>query len=170
MPCGATTTEISGATCLANIWHRCHARSGRDRDSPGTRFPDPDAAESPHPRCDISRRRPPRPRRPGGAGRAGACFSRAAGRRNAAGTAQRRRVLDAPPDLSEPGGYFRIADNYTSNEGDIGFIVTALRRAGIQGGVYLGVGPRAELHLHRGDSTARWRSSSTSAARRRCST
>ena len=48
-------------------------------------------------------------------------------------------------ELSEPGGYFRIVDNYTSNEGDIGFIVTALQRAGIQGGVYVGVGPEQNL-------------------------
>jgi hypothetical protein len=48
-------------------------------------------------------------------------------------------------DLSEPGGYFRITDNYTSNEGEIGRIFTALRKHGIAGGVYLGVGPEQNL-------------------------
>jgi hypothetical protein len=46
---------------------------------------------------------------------------------------------------SEPGGYFRIPDNYTSNEGEIGVIVAALRRSGARGGVYLGVGPEQNL-------------------------
>jgi len=44
-------------------------------------------------------------------------------------------------DISEPGGYFRITDNYTSNEREIGSIFTMLRERGIEGGVYLGVGP-----------------------------
>jgi hypothetical protein len=44
-------------------------------------------------------------------------------------------------DISEPGGYFRIVDNYTSNETEIGQIVGMLREAGVSGGVYLGVGP-----------------------------
>jgi len=44
-------------------------------------------------------------------------------------------------DVSEPGGYFQIADNYTSNELEIGRVFTMLRDAGIQSGVYLGVGP-----------------------------
>src|SRR5690606_9294292 len=44
-------------------------------------------------------------------------------------------------DISEPGGYFRIVDNYTSNETEIGQIVGMLREAGVAGGVYLGVGP-----------------------------
>jgi hypothetical protein len=44
-------------------------------------------------------------------------------------------------DISEPGGYFRITDNYTSNEREVGRLFTALREAGVQGGVYLGVGP-----------------------------
>ena len=48
-------------------------------------------------------------------------------------------------DLSEPGGYFRITDNYTSNEGEIGRIFTALQKDGIAGGVYLGVGPEQNL-------------------------
>jgi hypothetical protein len=48
-------------------------------------------------------------------------------------------------ELSEPGGYFRITDNYTSNEGEIGRIFTALQRDGIKGGVYLGVGPEQNL-------------------------
>ena len=48
-------------------------------------------------------------------------------------------------DLSEPGGYFRITDNYTSNEGEIGYLASALRRAGVQEGVYVGVGPEQNL-------------------------
>jgi hypothetical protein len=43
--------------------------------------------------------------------------------------------------LSEPGGYFRIADNFTSNEREVGQLVTMLRQRGVRGGVYLGVGP-----------------------------
>jgi hypothetical protein len=44
-------------------------------------------------------------------------------------------------DLSEPGGYFRITDNFTSNELEVGRLVTMLREEGVSGGVYLGVGP-----------------------------
>lgn len=44
-------------------------------------------------------------------------------------------------DISEPGGYFRITDNYTSNEREVGHLFTMLREGGVQGGVYLGVGP-----------------------------
>jgi hypothetical protein len=44
-------------------------------------------------------------------------------------------------DVSEPGGYFRISDNYTSNEREVGRLFTMLGEAGVQGGVYLGVGP-----------------------------
>jgi hypothetical protein len=44
-------------------------------------------------------------------------------------------------DISEPGGYFRIEDNYTSNEAEVGQLFTMLRDARISGGVYLGVGP-----------------------------
>lgn len=44
-------------------------------------------------------------------------------------------------DISEPGGYFRITDNYTSNEIEVGQLVTALRERKLTGGVYLGVGP-----------------------------
>ncbi|HEY5061234.1 MAG TPA: hypothetical protein VII52_06835, partial [Gemmatimonadaceae bacterium] len=44
-------------------------------------------------------------------------------------------------DISEPGGYFRIEDNYTSNETEVGRLFTMLRETGVQGGVYLGVGP-----------------------------
>jgi hypothetical protein len=44
-------------------------------------------------------------------------------------------------EISEPGGYFRIADNFTSNEPEIGQVVTMLRERGIRGGAYLGVGP-----------------------------
>jgi hypothetical protein len=44
-------------------------------------------------------------------------------------------------DISEPGGYFRITDNYTSNEREVGPLATMLREAGVKGGVYIGVGP-----------------------------
>jgi hypothetical protein len=48
-------------------------------------------------------------------------------------------------DISEPGGYFRIVDNFTSNENEIGGIFTRLRMGGVQGGAYLGVGPEQNL-------------------------
>lgn len=44
-------------------------------------------------------------------------------------------------DISEPGGYFRITDNYTSNEREVGQLATMLRETGVKGGVYIGVGP-----------------------------
>jgi len=44
-------------------------------------------------------------------------------------------------DISEPGGYFRLSDNFTSNEREIGRLFTMLRDQGVSGGVYLGVGP-----------------------------
>jgi hypothetical protein len=44
-------------------------------------------------------------------------------------------------DISEPGGYFRIEDNYTSNEGEVGQLFTMLRETGVKGGVFMGVGP-----------------------------
>jgi hypothetical protein len=44
-------------------------------------------------------------------------------------------------DISEPGGYFRITDNFTSNEMEVGQLMTMLRSGGISGGVYIGVGP-----------------------------
>jgi hypothetical protein len=43
--------------------------------------------------------------------------------------------------ISEPGGYFRIADNFTSNEREIAVVSTMLREAHVSGGVYMGVGP-----------------------------
>ena len=43
--------------------------------------------------------------------------------------------------ISEPGGYFQIADNFTSNEPEVGEVFTMLRDRGLQGGVYIGVGP-----------------------------
>ena len=44
-------------------------------------------------------------------------------------------------DISEPGGYFRIPDNFTSNESEIARMFTMLRERKVTGGVYLGVGP-----------------------------
>ncbi|HEY6220352.1 MAG TPA: hypothetical protein VIV65_09870, partial [Gemmatimonadaceae bacterium] len=48
-------------------------------------------------------------------------------------------------DLSEPGGYFRIPDNFTSNEMEIGQLFTMIRQQKVSGGVYLGVGPEQNL-------------------------
>ncbi|MEQ1691945.1 MAG: hypothetical protein ABMA00_11705 [Gemmatimonas sp.] len=48
-------------------------------------------------------------------------------------------------DISEPGGYFRITDNYTSNEPEIGRLYSMLRERGTTGGVYIGVGPEQNL-------------------------
>ncbi len=48
-------------------------------------------------------------------------------------------------DISEPGGYFRIVDNFTSNENEIGGLFTRLSASGGTGGVYLGVGPEQNL-------------------------
>lgn len=48
-------------------------------------------------------------------------------------------------DISEPGGFFRIVDNFTSNENEIGQIFTLLREGGKSGGVYIGVGPEQNL-------------------------
>ena len=47
--------------------------------------------------------------------------------------------------ISEPGGYFRIEDNFTSNEREIGQLYTMLRERNTRGGVYLGVGPEQNL-------------------------
>jgi hypothetical protein len=44
-------------------------------------------------------------------------------------------------DISEPGGYFQITDNFTSNEMEVGQLFTMLRTSQVSGGVYLGVGP-----------------------------
>ena len=44
-------------------------------------------------------------------------------------------------ESSEPDAYFRITDNYTSNEREIAQVFTMLREANVKGGVYLGVGP-----------------------------
>ena len=48
-------------------------------------------------------------------------------------------------DISEPGGYFRITDNFTSNEMEVGELMTLLRASGVSGGVYVGVGPEQNL-------------------------
>ncbi|MEO8259739.1 MAG: hypothetical protein ABI868_20505 [Acidobacteriota bacterium] len=48
-------------------------------------------------------------------------------------------------DISEPGGFFRITDNFTSNELEVGRVFTMLRERGVSGGVYLGVGPEQNL-------------------------
>jgi hypothetical protein len=48
-------------------------------------------------------------------------------------------------ELAEPGGYFRIPDNFTSNEIEVGWIFTRLQETKVNGGVYLGVGPEQNL-------------------------
>ena len=48
-------------------------------------------------------------------------------------------------DISEPGGYFRIEDNYTSNEAEVAAVMTMLRATHHTGGVYVGVGPEQNL-------------------------
>jgi hypothetical protein len=48
-------------------------------------------------------------------------------------------------DMSEPGGYFRIVDNFTSNEMEIGQLFTMIKQQKVSGGVYLGVGPEQNL-------------------------
>jgi hypothetical protein len=48
-------------------------------------------------------------------------------------------------EVSEPGGFFRITDNFTSNEPEVGRVFTMLRERGVAGGVYLGVGPEQNL-------------------------
>jgi hypothetical protein len=47
--------------------------------------------------------------------------------------------------ISEPGGYFRILDNFTSNENEIGRLFPRVAALGSPGGVYLGVGPEQNL-------------------------
>jgi len=44
-------------------------------------------------------------------------------------------------DISEPGGYFQIRDNFTSNEMEVGALFTLLRENHVTGDVYMGVGP-----------------------------
>ena len=44
-------------------------------------------------------------------------------------------------NVSEPGGYFRIEDNFTSNETEVGQIFTMLREQSVRGDVFIGVGP-----------------------------
>jgi hypothetical protein len=48
-------------------------------------------------------------------------------------------------DMAEPGGYFRIVDNFTSNEMEVGQLFTMIRQQKVSGGVYLGVGPEQNL-------------------------
>src|SRR6476469_8631291 len=48
-------------------------------------------------------------------------------------------------DISEPGGFFRITDNFTSNEPEVGRVFTMLRQKGIGGCVSPGVGPEQNL-------------------------
>jgi hypothetical protein len=48
-------------------------------------------------------------------------------------------------DLAEPGGYFRIPDNFTSNEIEVGWLFSRLQETKVNGGVYLGVGPEQNL-------------------------
>lgn len=52
-----------------------------------------------------------------------------------------RAFWELVTDISEPGGYFRIEDNFTSNETEVGQIFTMLRGSAVSGDVFLGVGP-----------------------------
>jgi len=47
--------------------------------------------------------------------------------------------------ISEPGGYFRIVDNFTSNENEIGYLFRQVEARRGAGDVYLGVGPEQNL-------------------------
>lgn len=47
--------------------------------------------------------------------------------------------------MSEPDGFFRLTDNFTSNEPEVGRVFTMLREKPVAGGVYLGVGPEQNL-------------------------
>ena len=47
--------------------------------------------------------------------------------------------------ISEPGGFFQIQDNFTSNEREIGQLFTMIRDRGVRGNVYMGVGPEQNL-------------------------
>jgi hypothetical protein len=47
--------------------------------------------------------------------------------------------------ISEPGGYFRIVDNFTSNENEIGYLFPQIATRAGSGNVYLGVGPEQNL-------------------------
>jgi hypothetical protein len=47
--------------------------------------------------------------------------------------------------MSEPDGFFRLTDNFTSNEPEVGRVFTMLREKSVAGGVYLGVGPEQNL-------------------------
>ncbi len=69
-------------------------------------------------------------------------------------TAQAARLPDRLSDveywslvdsISEPGGFFQIQDNFTSNEREIGQLFTMIRDRGVRGNVYLGVGPEQNL-------------------------
>ena len=73
-----------------------------------------------------------------------------AARRQAAISSLPDRLSDAEfwslvSNISEPGGSFRISDNFTSNELEVGQLFTMLRERGVAGGVYLGVGPEQNL-------------------------
>jgi hypothetical protein len=47
--------------------------------------------------------------------------------------------------ISEPDGFFRLTDNFTSNEPEVGRVFTMLREKPVAGGVFLGVGPEQNL-------------------------
>jgi hypothetical protein len=81
-----------------------------------------------------------------GAARPGSWSATPAAVQDAARASLPSRLSDADfwalvTEISEPGGYFRITDNFTSNEPEVGVVSTMLREARVSGGVYLGVGP-----------------------------
>ena len=68
-------------------------------------------------------------------------------RRSSAGAAHRPEFWRLVVEFSEPSGYFQ-SDNLVSNERPFQNVVPALKQLP-RGGVYLGVAPGSELHLHR---------------------
>jgi hypothetical protein len=77
---------------------------------------------------------------------AGLASAAVSGQRSTARGALPERLSDSAfwalsNQISEPGGYFRIEDNYTSNEMEVGQLYSMLRNRGITGDVFLGVGP-----------------------------
>ena len=84
-----------------------------------------------------------RGRPPGGGGAEPRGLPPGAGDVQASGLSDRSGVLEAQPDASEPGGYFRSADitNLTSNELWFQHVIPDSVARVKPGGVYLGVGP-----------------------------
>ena len=69
-------------------------------------------------------------------------------------------------EVSEPGGYFRITDNYTSNEREVGQVFTMLRERGVDGRRLPRRRTRAEPDVHRSHPSRDGVHGATSAGRR----